>query len=228
MDTLWTNGIGEPYGAPDILGRQHGVCRTIGEHSHDHRIPPESGRKSDVTRVPTPQVTPGRSGCSHTFARHAPASCWGRTCGRDICVEPNASTHWQHMGRPGPSADRNPGARCRTGWRRRSERARAKPRGADGAAARSATVGERRRWVEHLHPERNRHAASVIARSEATICHCEERSDDLSLRGAKRQSNPLPDEPPVTHQAGSAHQAGDCFVASLLPTTGESRCFHSR
>jgi hypothetical protein len=43
---------------------------------------------------------------------------------------------------------------------------------------------------------------------------CVENSQPLSLRGAQRGSNPLPDE------RTSARQAGDCFVAARLAMTG--------
>jgi hypothetical protein len=40
----------------------------------------------------------------------------------------------------------------------------------------------------------------------------------LSLQGAERRSNPLPDEP------RNAHQAEDCFVALLLVLLCHSIC----
>jgi hypothetical protein len=46
--------------------------------------------------------------------------------------------------------------------------------------------------------------------------------NNLSLRGAQRRSNPLPDE------RTPARQAGDCFVASLLAMTGVGCVFHAR
>jgi hypothetical protein len=60
------------------------------------------------------------------------------------CSERNADTHRQCMGRLRSPADRIPGTKCRTGSRRRSERAKTKTRRADRAAAQSGTVEEGR------------------------------------------------------------------------------------
>jgi hypothetical protein len=49
------------------------------------------------------------------------------------------------------------------------------------------------------------------------------RRNNLSLRGAERRSNPLPDEPRY------ARQAGDCFDAARLAMTVSTHdSFHSR
>ena len=98
----------------------------------------------------------------------------------------------------------------------RPSRARRAPRG--------RTIGSSRC------PWRSVHAAPVVARPTrlavlipgARIADSRRHSSPVSLRGAERRSNPLPDEP------RNAGQAGDCFVALLLARTKTSPSLKGR
>ncbi len=169
----WENRTGEAWDDANIVPRRHGACLTIGNHSHEHRLPLDSGRRPDVAQAPTKPATPSRSGCGNTFAPRAPSSRPGRTCTRGTCAERNASTHWRHMVRFRPPAGRIPGAKRRTGSRRRSQRARGSPRSADRAAVVSGSAEERRRRRDRrggrIAPRPS--GSLTVSSSNATLCH---------------------------------------------------------
>jgi hypothetical protein len=229
----WEIRTGEACGDANIVARRHGACLKIVDHCHEHPIPPGSRPRPDVEQAPTKPATPDGSGCGNIFAPRALSFRWARTRARGACAERNASAHRCHMVRLRPPAGRIPGAKCRAGCRRRSERARASPRSADRAAVVSGSVAERRRWRDR---RRGRIASRPLAFSTGSSANAAHRHGNrvrpTTWRRVRlgriwpvppplQRRSPTPSPPAARRWAGSKPEGG----AKPPPTQQGATCW---